>query len=70
MQIFRCKTLLDGNGDYTAFTQLFADSVMDGSTDSFLLVRDDDQRLLVVASESDILLSIAREPNNCMVTYG
>ena len=70
MRAYRCKTLLDGNADYSAFARLFADAIRDGSSDSFLLVRDDDQRLLVVANESDILLSLARGPNDCMVSYG
>jgi hypothetical protein len=70
MRVYRCKTLLDGEADYSAFARLFAKSIRDGSSDSFLLVRDDDQRLLVVASESDILLSLARGPNDCMVSYG
>ena len=70
MRIYRCKTLLDSEADYSAFARLFADSILDGSSVSFLLVRDDDQRLLVVASESDILLSLARGPNDCMVSCG
>jgi hypothetical protein len=70
MRVYRCKTLLDAEADYSAFARLFASSIRDGSSDSFLLVRGDDQRLLVVASDSDILLSLARGPNDCMVSYG
>lgn len=70
MRVYRCKTLLDGEADYSAFARLFADSVRDGCSDSFLLVRDDGQRLLVVANESDVLLSLARGPNDCVVSYG
>ncbi|MCE3017129.1 MAG: hypothetical protein LW870_14815 [Pirellula sp.] len=70
MRVYRCKTLLDDEADYSAFARLFAGSIRDGSSDSFLLVRGDDQRLLVVASDSDILLSFARGPNDCMVSYG
>ncbi len=70
MRVFRGKTLLAGEADYSAFTRHFADSIRDGSSDSFLLVRDDDQRLLVVANESDILLSLARGPNDCKVSFG
>ena len=70
MHVYRRKTLLDCEADYSAFARLFADSIRDGSSDSFLLVRDDDQRLLVVASDSAILLSLARGPNDCLVSYG
>jgi hypothetical protein len=70
MRVYRCKTLLDGKADYTAFARLFADSIHDGSSDAFLLVRDDEQRLLVVASQSDILLGLARGPNDCRISYG
>ncbi len=70
MQVYRCRTLLDDNANYATFAKLFANAVVDGSSDSFLLVRGDNQRLLVVASESDILMSLARGPNNCMVSHG
>jgi hypothetical protein len=69
MRVYRSKTLLSDNADFGAFTTLYAQSVIDKSADPFLLVRDDDSRLLIVTDDGSVMLCLANGPNDCMVSY-
>ena len=69
MQVFRRKTLLSENADFATFTKLYGESVADKSHDPFLLIRDDDYRLLVITGDGMVMLSLATGPNDCSVSY-
>ena len=69
MRIYRRKTLLTDNADFAAFTQLYGDSVIANSADPFLLVRDDDSRLLIVTVDGSVMLCLAKSPNDYSVSY-
>jgi hypothetical protein len=70
MQIYRSKTLLQENANFAKFAELFGEAVVEGSAEPFLLVRDDDVRLLVVANDGSVMICIARGANDCSVSYG
>src|SRR5436190_8781233 len=69
MQVYRRKTLLSNNADFAAFTKLYAESVINYTADPFLLVRDDDARLLIVTDDGSVMLCLANGPNDCSVSY-
>lgn len=69
MRVYRSKTLLDHHADFAQFARLFGAAVQEKSTEPFLLVRDDDARLLVVASDEGILLCLAHGPVDRQVSY-
>jgi hypothetical protein len=69
MRVYRRKTLLNDNADFAAFAKLYADSVVDRSADPFLLVRDDDSRLLIATDNGSVMLCHANGPNDCSVSY-
>ncbi len=58
MQVYRRKTLLSENADFATFTKLYGESVADVSHDPFLLIRDDDYRLLVITDDGMVMLSL------------
>lgn len=69
MQVYQRKTLLSENADFAIFTKLYGESVADESHDPFLLIRDDDYRLLVITDDGMVMLSLATAPNDCSVSY-
>src|SRR5262249_38560825 len=69
MQVYRRKTLLNDNADVAAFTKLYGDSVYDNSSGPFLLIREDDTRLLIVTDDGAVMLCLANGPNDCSVSY-
>ncbi len=75
MKLYHGKTLLQENADFAAFTRAYAQAVHEKSCVPFLLVRDDDYRLLVVTHESRIMLCTAKGywwangPANCSVSH-
>ena len=69
MRVYRRKTLLSDTADFAAFAKLYAESVVDRSVDPFLLVRDDDSRLLIATDDGSVMLCLANGPNDCSVSY-
>lgn len=69
MQVYRGKTLLSDDADFTDFTKFYGEAVAANSHDPFLLVRDDDNRLLVITDDGMVMLSLATSPNDCSVSY-
>ncbi len=69
MRVYRRKTLLHDNADFAAFTKSYGESVIESSADPFLLVRDDDARLLIVTEDGNVMLCLADGPSECSVSY-
>lgn len=69
MRVYRGQKLLDDEADFAQFQTLLATAVAERWEEPLLLVRDDDMRLLVVISEGNIMLCMARAANECLVSY-
>lgn len=69
MQVYRRKTLLSDNADFATFAQLYAEAVVADSAAPFLLVRDDDSRLLIATDDGSVMLCLANGPTDCSVSY-
>lgn len=69
MQVYRGKTLLSDHADFTDFTKFYGEAVAANSHDPILLVRDDDNRLLVITDDGMVMLSLATGPSDCSVSY-
>ena len=69
MRVYRRKTLLTDSADFSQFTKHFGEAVREKSVDPFLLVRDDDSRLLIVTDDGSVMLCITHGANDCAVSY-
>jgi hypothetical protein len=69
MQIYRGRTLLSADADFAAFTKYYGEAVAEALHDPFLLIREDDSRLLVITDDGMVMLSLATGPNDCSVSY-
>jgi hypothetical protein len=69
MRVYRRKTLLSDNADFTTFAKFYAESVLDRSSDPFLLVRDDDSRLLIATDDGSVMLCLADGPYDYSVSF-
>lgn len=70
MQIYRQTTLLCEEADFAKFKQLLGASILAGSSEPFLLIRQDGVRLLLVTHEGSIMLCLASGLVECLVSYG
>ena len=69
MQVYRRKTLIGENVDFVEFAKLYADAVVTGSVDPFLLIRHDESRLLIVTDDGSVMLCHAYSPCDCFISY-
>jgi hypothetical protein len=70
MRVYQGKSMRGDNVDHEAFVRLFGAAIVERSEEPFLLVRDDDSRVQVVTSDGNLMLCLARGPNDCQVSYG